>query len=256
MNIEIAEVIKIAQKAGEDILKIYNSENFNIEIKEDHSPLTRADKASHQIIEEGLKKIYPEIPILSEEGKEIEYEIRKNWKVFWLVDPLDGTKEFIKRNGEFTVNIALVKNNIPVLGVIYVPVTKEIYYGSIDVPANKIDVFGCNNLIKVSTNKPTDQLNVVQSRSHSGDEEKDFYSKYQIKERLSKGSSIKICLVAEGKADIYFRGGPTWEWDTAAGHAILTSAGGKFTNKDESKLMYNKEVLKHHGFIASSSKII
>ncbi|MCB0748510.1 MAG: 3'(2'),5'-bisphosphate nucleotidase CysQ, partial [Ignavibacteriae bacterium] len=107
MNIEIAEVIKITQKAGEEILQIYNSENFNVEIKADNSPLTRADKASHQIIEEGLKKIYPEIPILSEEGKEIEYKIRKNWKVFWLVDPLDGTKEFIKRNGEFTVNIAL-----------------------------------------------------------------------------------------------------------------------------------------------------
>lgn len=255
-KIQIEQIINIAQNAGEAILKIYNSENFEVEIKDDNSPLTKADKASNEIIESALKELYPEIPILSEEGKEIQFEDRKNWAMFWCIDPLDGTKEFIKRNGEFTVNIALIKNGTPALGVIYVPVTKEVYCGRIDTEATKIDTNGKKHFIKVSTKKLTDKLNVVQSRSHSGEEENSFYSNYEIEERISKGSSLKICLVAEGKADIYFRGGPTWEWDTAAGHAILISAGGSFTNKDNSQIMYNKEILKHNGFIASSTKII
>lgn len=248
-------IINIAREAAKEILRVYNSDDFDVEIKGDNSPLTKADKASHNIIEKELIRLYPEIPILSEEGKEIIFDERKNWTKFWLVDPLDGTKEFIKRNGEFTVNIALIENGKPILGVIYVPVTNEIYYGDLENGSFKINQEGFTNQIKVSAKNSNDELNVVQSRSHSGDEEKEFYSNFKIKESLSKGSSLKICLVAEGKAEIYFRGGPTWEWDTAAGHAILIGAGGHFVNKDKSELVYNKEIIKNFGFIASSFRI-
>ncbi|NOX66679.1 MAG: 3'(2'),5'-bisphosphate nucleotidase CysQ [Chlorobi bacterium] len=247
---DINYLIDLSVKAGKAILDIYNSEDFGVEIKSDNSPLTKADKASNEIIEKGLKKLFPDIPILSEEGKEIPFEERKDWEKFWLVDPLDGTKEFIKRNGEFTVNIALIENNIPAFGVIYVPVTGEIYYGGPNYGSWKD-----NHQVFVSKKTPQDELSVVQSRSHSGEEESEFYSNYKIKESLSKGSSLKICLVAEGKAEIYFRSGPTWEWDTGAGHAILLGAGGYFVNKDRSELVYNKEVIKNFGFIVSAFEI-
>lgn len=249
-------LVTIATTAGEEILKIYNSENFSVEIKDDSSPLTIADKNSHKIIIEQLSKNFPDIPIISEEGKDIPFEERNKWKKFFLVDPLDGTKEFIKRNGEFTVNIALIENNKPVLGVIHIPVLKETYYGMIDGGAFKIDENGIKEKISVSAKNPEDAINVVQSRSHSGEEENEFYSQYNINERVSKGSSLKICLVAEGKAEIYFRSGPTWEWDTAAGHAILLSAGGYFINKNKSNFNYNKESLLNPGFIASSFEIL
>lgn len=249
-------LVTIASTAGEEILKIYNSENFSVEIKDDSSPLTIADKNSHKIIIEQLSKNFPDIPIISEEGKDIPFEERNKWKKFFLVDPLDGTKEFIKRNGEFTVNIALIENNKPVLGVIHIPVLKETYYGMIDGGAFKIDENGIKEKISVSAKNPEDAINVVQSRSHSGEEENEFYSQYNINERVSKGSSLKICLVAEGKAEIYFRSGPTWEWDTAAGHAILLSAGGYFINKNKSNFNYNKESLLNPGFIASSFEIL
>lgn len=251
----IKKIIDIAYESGKAILEVYYSKNFGVEIKSDNSPLTLADKISNDIITKKLNKYFPSIPILSEEGKEIPYEVRKKWSKFFLVDPLDGTKEFINRNGEFTVNIALIENNIPVLGVIYVPVSDEVYYGNIKEGAFKISQDKKLEKISVSSVSLKDELNVVQSRSHSGDEENNFYSKFKIKEKISKGSSLKICLVAEGKAELYFRGGPTWEWDTAAGHAILSAAGGHFVNKDKSELFYNKEDLKHFGFIASSSKI-
>lgn len=247
---DINYLIALSVKAGNAILEVYNSENFGVEIKSDNSPLTKADKVSNEIIEKGLKKLSPDIPILSEEGKEIPFEKRKNWKQFWLVDPLDGTKEFIKRNGEFTVNIALIENNTPAFGVIYVPLTGEIYYGGPSYGSWKDD-----HQVFVSKKTPQDELSVVQSRSHSGEEENKFYSNYRIKENLSKGSSLKICLVAEGKAEVYFRSGPTWEWDTGAGHAILLGAGGYFVNKDRSGLVYNKKVIKNFGFIVSSFEI-
>ena len=254
-NRSIEKIIEIAHEAGKAILEIYNSNDFGVEIKNDNSPLTKADKVSNAIIEERLKENFPEIPILSEEGVTIPFYERKNWERFWCVDPLDGTKEFIKRNGEFTVNIALIKNQKPAAGVIYVPVTKEIYFGSIENGSYKIESDGTQVKINVSGKSASDELNVVQSRSHSGEEENEFYSKYKIKETLLKGSSLKICLIAEGRADLYFRGGPTWEWDTAAGHAILLGAGGCFVNKNKSELVYNKEVIKNFGFIASSFKV-
>jgi len=291
---DINYLIDLSVKAGKAILDIYNSEDFGVEIKSDNSPLTKADKASNEIIEKGLKKLFPDIPILSEEGKEIPFEERKNWKQFWLVDPLDGTKEFIKRNGEFTANIALIENDTPAFGVIYAPAIKQlmteerkttsinqstnhnndkflidrlnewmndsndfpgvIYLGGRTIGAYKITSSNVNS-IKVSSKPPSDELNVVQSRSHSGEEENEFYSNYKIKDSLSKGSSLKICLVAEGKAEIYFRSGPTWEWDTGAGHAILLGAGGYFVNKDRTELAYNKEVIKNFGFVVSAFKI-
>ena len=253
--IDIDNLIKLTQDAGKAILEVYNSEDFEVQIKSDNSPLTIADKRSNKIITDGLTEYYPEIPIISEEGKSIDYSVRKNWDKFWLVDPLDGTKEFINKNGEFTVNIALIENNIPICGVIYIPCTKEIFYGSALTGSFKINPHGIKEEIFVSVKDFSNPINVVQSRTHSGDEENEFYSKYKINERVSKGSSLKICLVAEGKAELYFRGGPTWEWDTAAGHAILISAGGYFLNKDKSKLVYNKKDLKNYGFIASSKKI-
>lgn len=255
MNIDIKQVIRIAQKAGFEIMKIYNSLDFEVEIKKDDSPLSKADKVSHEIINEELNKLYPEIPILSEEGKDVEYEKRKNWQSFWLIDPLDGTKEFIKKNGEFTVNIALITNNVPFAGVIYIPVTNETYFGSINKGSYKLTNLN-KKKITVSKKDFKQPLNVVQSLSHSGDEEDIFYSQFKIKEKVSKGSSLKICLIAEGKAELYFRGGPTWEWDTAAGHAILIYAGGYLVNKNRSDLLYNKEELKNYGFIASSQKLI
>ena len=257
MNLQEANknLIEISKEAGKAILEIYNSDDFGVEIKGDDSPLTKADKAANDVIEKSLKELYPEIPILSEEGKEIPFEERKNWKRFWLVDPLDGTKEFIKRNDEFTVNIALIEDGKPIAGVIYVPVSSEVYFGDIENGSFKIDADGNINQIKVSSKSSSSKLNVVQSRSHSGDEENQFYSNYIIKESLSKGSSLKICLVAEGRAEIYFRSGPTWEWDTAAGHAILLGAGGHFVNKDRSELVYNKEIIKNFGFVGSSFEI-
>ncbi|MDA3862227.1 MAG: 3'(2'),5'-bisphosphate nucleotidase CysQ [Melioribacteraceae bacterium] len=257
MNIEelSRNLIAISKEAGKSIIKIYNSDDFGIEIKSDTSPLTKADRAANEVIEKRLTEIYPEIPILSEEGKETPFEERKTWTKFWLVDPLDGTKEFIKRNGEFTVNIALIDAGKPIAGVIFAPVTNEVYYGDVANGSFKIDSNGFKKRIEVSDKSRLDALDVVQSRSHSGDEEKLFYSNYKINESLSKGSSLKICLIAEGKAEIYFRGGPTWEWDTAAGHAILLGAGGYFVNKDKSELIYNKEIIKNFGFIVSSFKV-
>ena len=250
----IEKLKQISEEAGKLILEVYNSDDFNVKVKEDNSPLTEADKRSHNYIAEELKKNFPGMPVFSEEGNIVDFEKRKNWEQFFLVDPLDGTKEFIKRNGEFTVNIALIKKGFPVSGVINVPVTGETYFGSVENGSYK-EIKGDVEKIIVSKATEVDELTVVQSRSHSGEEEDKFYGNYKIKEKTSKGSSLKICLVAEGKAELYFRSGPTWEWDTAAGHAILLGAGGYFVNKDKSPVIYNKELPKNFGFIASSFKV-
>jgi 3'(2'), 5'-bisphosphate nucleotidase len=250
--IKISELCTIAVEAGKAILEIYNSDDLGVELKSDNSPLTLADLASHNLIKQKLTSLYPDIPILSEEGKEIDFNERKSWDKFWLIDPLDGTKEFINRNGDFTVNIALVENKKPVLGVIHVPVTNETYFGDIENGSYKIEEEKVAKSIHVSSKSADEELTVVQSRSHSGEEESEFYSKYKIKERFSRGSSLKICMVAEGKAELYFRSGPTWEWDTAAGHAILEAAGGYMINKYKSAIVYNKQILKNYGFIVSS----
>ncbi len=241
----------IAIAAGKQILTIYNDEKLStqVEHKSDDSPLTLADKASNEVIVARLKKHYPEIPILSEEGKSIDYKDRKDWKKFWLVDPLDGTKEFIKRNGEFTVNIALIENGYPVLGVIYAPVLNKLYVGdSLNNKAYVIDEKSIKNPLKVN-NKKTGRI-AVGSRSHSSEEEVALLKSYDVVETISIGSSLKFCMVAEGKADMYYRHGPTMEWDTGAGQAIVEASGGKVTHKKSGeRFRYNRENLLNESFL-------
>lgn len=254
-NLVIEVIVTIAKDAGESILDIYDTD-FSIEDKEDMSPLTAADKASHQMICDRLKEIYPYIPILSEEGRDISYEERKNWDLFWLVDPLDGTKEFIKRNGDFTVNIALIEKGYPVLGVIYVPVLDVMYVGTRDSGAYKIDERG--NKVTIKANQEVkDRITMVESRSHPSKELEIFINElektYKSIERIQKGSSLKLCAVAEGTADIYPRLGPTMEWDTAAGQAIVESAGGTVTTLDGARFRYNKPSLLNDYFIVTGT---
>jgi 3'(2'), 5'-bisphosphate nucleotidase len=235
MEFDMKELIELARKAGREILNIYEKD-FEVEFKDDKSPLTLADKKSHEIIVEGLKKI-SDFPVLSEEGKKIPYEKRKNWEYYWCVDPLDGTKEFIKKNGEFTVNIALIHNGEPVLGVVYAPVTDIMYYAQKGKGAykngEKIEIKKSLKSLKERLNilKNKEELKIVASKSHMNDETKKFInelSQYLTPETLnlvSKGSSLKLCMVADGSADIYPRIAPTMEWDTAAADAIVREAG-------------------------------
>ncbi|MDN5204039.1 3'(2'),5'-bisphosphate nucleotidase CysQ [Fulvivirgaceae bacterium BMA10] len=249
-NIEIQNLIKIARKAGNEILRIYNDENAStvVDHKDDNSPLTLADKASHKVIEEGLTKLYPNIPIISEEGNDISYETRKHWNTFWLVDPLDGTKEFINRNGEFTVNIALIENRRPVLGIVFTPVKNEVYYGSSSIGAFKIE--GSDGPKTIIVNNTDENRVAVRSKSHASIEEEALLKRYKVVDSISVGSSLKFCMVAEGKADIYYRHGPTMEWDTAAGQAVVEAAGGKVYVETSSQMFtYNKENLLNTGFL-------
>lgn len=250
-EILLDRVIAIAREAGRAILDIYQT-NFEVSYKDDKSPLTLADKRAHQIIEQGLKALEPQFSILSEEGRDIPYEERKNWEYFWLVDPLDGTKEFIKRNGEFTVNIALIHKNRPVLGVIYSPVKDLMYYAEEGKGAFKLEG---EKLTKLNADKKAtagkNGYRVIVSRSHMTPEVEEFLKGIPIKEKISAGSSLKFCLVAEGKADIYPRFSPTMEWDTAAGQVIVEQAGGVVLNKDSGEsLKYNKKNLKNQYFIS------
>ncbi len=250
MNFDINKIIEIAKSAGDAIMGIYQTDSFEVEMKSDNSPLTRADKASHEVIAKGLSKLYPDIPILSEEGKSIPYDTRKNWSHFWLVDPLDGTKEFIKKNGEFTVNIALIKNAAPIAGVIYVPAQELMYYGVVGKGAYKKR--GEQTPVEISVSKNLDAgLIAVKSRSHSSEDEEKFFANYNIIDTISVGSSLKFCMVAEGKAQIYYRNGPTWEWDTGAGHAIILASGGNVSGIGQG-LNYNKESLLNGSFLVTA----
>ena len=250
MNIDISTVVEIARKAGAAIMDVYNSGDFSIKDKSDGSPLTEADRVSHQIITSELIDAYPDIPILSEEGMQIDFETRTSWSSYWLVDPLDGTKEFINRNGEFTVNIALMENNRPVMGVIYAPVLNLMYYGKHDSGAFKIWKNQSPERIVVDRLN-ADGLVAVKSRSHSSAQEAACFECWNVTNTIAVGSSLKFCMVAEGKAHIYYRHGPTWEWDTAAGHAIAESAGAVVKN-----LIYNKETLKNGPFLVSAVDIV
>lgn len=241
--------IQAAQEAGGEILKVYESGDFQAEAKGDESPLTLADKKAHEKIVSILKSTG--IPILSEEGKNIPYEERKGWQHFWMVDPLDGTKEFIKRNGEFTVNIALIHKNIPVLGVVSVPVTGEIYYASEGYGAF-MRKNGRDH--KLEKRPPVDLqqegLRVVASRSHMNEETQAFISKLRNPSLVSSGSSLKFMLVASGQADVYPRYAPTMEWDTAAAHAIVRETGHDVLQYGTPEpLVYNKENLLNPYFL-------
>ena len=259
----IDEVLKIAWEAGKAIMKIYEKD-FEVAFKDDKSPLTIADKTAHEIIQKGLNQLsiksIDSLPLLSEEGKEIPYEERKKWEYFWMIDPLDGTKEFIKKNGEFTVNIALIHKNKPIFGVVYAPAIETIYFtDNENAYKGRLETinFGLKNLEIL--NPPSNiqnpkSLKIVASKSHLNDETKKFIDSiktiYSIDsiETISIGSSLKLCLVAEGKADIYPRLAPTMEWDTAAADAVIRKAG-KMTYK------YNETILNSIIAIDSISSI-
>jgi len=267
----ILTTILAAKRAGEAILEVYDSD-FAVEHKDDKSPLTLADKKSNEIIENVLEQTITvnnsTVPILSEEGRETPYDERKKWEYFWLVDPLDGTKEFIKRNGEFTVNIALIHKHKPILGIIYIPVKDVFYFAAANFGTYKLENSGIltdnlsiEELIDKSQKLPLHSndkttLTVVGSRSHTSEEFTEFVKqlnqKHENVEFISSGSSLKLCLVAEGKADVYPRFGPTMEWDTAAGQAIVEQAKGTVMEAETNEpLNYNKSNLLNPFFIVS-----
>lgn len=263
--------IDAALKAGKRILTIYNdpASDFQIERKADNSPLTIADRTAHETIVQILNQT--PFSILSEEGKHMDYSVRNHWETLWIVDPLDGTKEFIKRNGEFTVNIALVKQGVPVMGVIYLPVKKELYFA-----ADSLGAFKMTGIVELKEEDTLEKLTtasvrlphagvkdcfvVVASRSHLTPETEEYITEmkqiHKQVELISSGSSIKICLVAEGTADVYPRFAPTMEWDTAAGHAIARAAGMEIyqAGKDE-PLRYNKADLLNPWFIVEKKRV-
>jgi|MDTF01.1.fsa_nt_gb 3'(2'), 5'-bisphosphate nucleotidase len=250
----ITVIQPILKAAGDEILKIYNSDKANVvDHKTDDSPLTLADIAANKVIILGLEDAF-DYPIISEENESIPFSERKEFTKFWCVDPLDGTKEFINRNGEFTVNIALIDNGIPVFGGIYVPVTDTYYFGIKDEGAFKQKGSGVLEVLKV--NKNSGDWIAVGSKSHAKPAEKEFYQEIGVKESFSVGSSLKFCMVAEGSADLYYRSGPTMEWDIAAGHAIVTAAGGEvYKDLDCTEVFtYNKVDLLNGAFLATSTK--
>ena len=242
-------------------MKVYSSDYFNSRLKPDNSPVTEADHKAHHVIVKVLEK--SGLPVLSEEGREIPWNERKKWESFWLVDPLDGTKEFIKRNGEFTVNIALVSGNRPMLGIIYAPNLDVMYAGATSTGAWRLRDYSSRNIsdfdtfIKVAEPLPVGTgrkvYSVVASRSHTNEETEFFINELKKDQAdlsiVSKGSALKFCLVAEGSADIYPRFGPTWEWDTGAGHAIAESAGCSVKVYDGKDLRYNRKDLLNPWFI-------
>lgn len=251
----LLEILNIAIDAGKEILKIYN-DDITVKSKEDSSPLTKADINSNKIIINRLQNLEPNFPILSEESL-IDWNERKEWQKYWLIDPLDGTKEFINRNGEFTVNICLIEKNNPIFGVIYAPAKSLLYYAIKNNGAFKINTHSnietINKFISIKTYKKINNtIKVIGSRSHSNNEfEKWLKTNLNTYELVKIGSSLKFCLLAEGGADIYPRLGPTSEWDIAAGHIILEEAGGSICNIDNNKILYNtKENVINPFFIA------
>ena len=251
--------IRASLEAGERIMEIYENEDLEVDFKGDDSPLTKADLASHNIIIEYLKETG--IPVLSEEGKHLPYDKRKTWNRLWIVDPIDGTKEFIKRNGEFTVNIALVEDQKPVLGVIYVPALNELYFAEKGIGSYKVSNISrfssLEEMLESSSRLPMELNNkkytVVASKSHLSAETEEYISslekEYGKVDTISKGSSLKLCMVAEGIANEYPRFAPTMEWDTAAGQAICTYAGKKvIDHKTGQEMLYNRKELLNNWF--------
>jgi len=266
MNTHLPLIIKASIHAGQEVLKIYQTD-FEITYKADESPLTTADKRANEVIAGYLSQT--SIPVLSEEGRDIPYNERKHWKQLWIVDPLDGTKEFIKKNGEFTVNIALVVDQQPVVGVIYAPVLDVIYFGEVGLGAYKIqqasELFDAFDLFSHAEKLPKiedkDYFGIVASRSHRSDKTNDLIHELEKKHAdfrvITKGSSLKLCMIAEGEADLYPRFAPTSEWDIAAGHAIVKATGGRIYQAQipDKELIYNKEDLLNPWFVAESKSV-
>lgn len=265
---ELHTAIEASLSAGKAILEIYENEDFQVESKNDDSPLTIADKKANDIINSYL---FPTaIPVISEENKQTDYNIRKNWTRCWIVDPLDGTKEFIRRNGEFTVNIALIQNEIPVLGVIFAPAQQILYFAlAEESKAYKVNLNSEKNInlskiyseaIEIKPKNEDNLFKIVGSRSHMNEETLQFIKEIESRlsketEIVSKGSSLKFCLIAEGKAQIYPRFAPTMEWDTAAGQAICESVGLQVKERNSGKsLRYNKVNLLNPQFVVNYEK--
>ncbi len=271
----IPNLLTIASKAGNSILDVYNAP-IDVTYKDDRSPLTIADRRSHEIIARHLSEgPFGDFPFLSEEGKDIPYTERRSWEYFWLVDPLDGTKEFIKKNGEFTVNIALIHKDRPIVGIIYIPVKDTFYFAAEDLGAYKLisrdilkssisldDILRKSHKLGINNSQSyQSNITIAGSRSHPSKELEEFIAilkkKFNKVEFISAGSSLKFCLVAEGLADIYPRFGPTMEWDTAAGQVIVEQANGKVLNRETEKpLTYNKENLLNSWFIAGREELL
>ena len=237
-------LIEIARQAGAEILSIYHTADFGVEIKQDESPLTLADLAAHRLIVAELERQFPDIPVLSEESVAIDFETRSSWDRYFLVDPLDGTKEFIERNGEFTVNIALIAGHEPVFGVVHVPVTSITYVGDV-LAGTAWKIVGDSEQVIQTRGVSSAAVTVVASRRHGSDALKTVLqaldAAFETVSLTSMGSSLKLCLVAEGEADFYPRLAPTSEWDTAAAHAVVTAAGGQVFNTHFQPLQYNTE---------------
>ena len=256
-------VNEIAIAAGSEILDVYNSgQAIDVSKKQDDSPLTDADRRAHLLIVDRLSSLTPDIPLLSEESDAIDYELRKSWQRYWLIDPLDGTKEFINRNGEFTVNIALIENGQSVAGVVYVPVSGISYFGGIGIGAWKQDANQQDSKAQSIVSRPMREsfgVRIVASRRHLGEQLNALVGKIENHfgkaTLLSMGSSLKMCLLAEGSADIYPRMAPTCEWDTAAAHGILSAAGGEIVDLQFRPLRYNsKPELLNPFFIALADR--
>ena len=241
------DVIRLAVNAGHAILEVYGSDDFNVETKADDSPVTAADLAAHKVLQAGLEPLLEDVPVLSEESAVPEFTLRKQWQRYWIIDPLDGTKEFINRNGEFTVNIALIENGVPILGVVYVPVSSVTYAGIRGQGAFKLDGAGVRRPISVrsmaSRGQADKPVSVVASRRHGAGAVDQLLARLSeqlgVVETRNMGSSLKLCLVAEGEADIYPRLAPTMEWDTAAAQAVVEAAGGTVVDADFRLMRYN-----------------
>jgi len=255
----LEKIVRISQLAGQAILEIY-AKDFSVQEKSDSSPLTEADLASHHCIVDALTELSPAIPILSEESDEVlKTGEWRTWDTYWLIDPLDGTKEFVKRNGEFTVNIALIKNQETVLGVVHVPVTQTTYVGSKDLGAFKLtnDEQKLNKNSQIHSQQDLQKPSrIVASRSHQNDALKEYLDTIGEHKLVAMGSSLKFCLIAEGKADCYPRFGLTCEWDTAAAQAIVEAAGGQVSTLDGKRLRYNtKDAILNPFFMVTANSI-
>ncbi|HHM21184.1 MAG TPA: 3'(2'),5'-bisphosphate nucleotidase [Bacteroidetes bacterium] len=247
----IPDLLRIARQAGNAILDIYQRDDFGITEKKDHSPLTEADRAANNIICNGLEKLPLVYPVISEENKQTDFSVRKYWRRCWLVDPLDGTKEFIQRNGDFTVNIALVENGIAVLGVVSIPAAREVYW-AVKGQGAFCEKNGKRQKIHAARFKTTDpKLKIVASRSHLDQETQKYIDQFDQPQIISRGSALKFLLLAQGEAHVYPRLAPTMEWDTAAAQAVLEEAGGKvLVHATGQPLHYNRENLRNPAFIA------
>ncbi len=247
----IEEINELAKHAGDVILEVYREHDPSVSLKDDRSPVTEADKRADKVILEGLQRISPDIPTLTEESAQAPYLERKGWDTFWLVDPLDGTKEFIKKTGQFTVNIALIEKGVPIMGVVWAPAIELLFWSERGRGAYRSDANG-EKAIKARKAVP-ERLSLVASKDHAGPQVEALKAKYRDSELKSMGSSLKLCLVASGEADLYLRDAPTMEWDTGAAHAIVKEAGGVVQvwdgKRGAEELIYNKENLRNPQFL-------